>query len=184
VSGLAPEVWGSPTPAASPDGPALCFDGDDALVVPANPLEGRGAFTLEVLARVDAVTDGAFAEPRFVHVEGAGGRATVEARVTPRGWYLDTFLRSGAGERALIDPSRLHPLGRWSWAAVSYDGARMRDFVDGAEEGSAALAFAPLGPGRTSLGARQNRVHWFQGCIRELRVTPRALAPAELARVR
>jgi hypothetical protein len=58
----------------------------------------------------------------------------------------------------------------------------MQHFVNGASDGSGALAIAPFGPGKMSLGVRQNLAYWFQGCIREVRVTPVALAAAELQR--
>ena len=32
-----------------------------------------------------------------------------------------------------------------------------------------------------SLGVRLNKVSWYQGCIREVRFTPRALAAAAVA---
>jgi hypothetical protein len=33
--------------------------------------------------------------------------------------------------------------------------------------------------GKTSLGVRLNKVHWFKGAIRTVRITPRALSPEE-----
>jgi hypothetical protein len=59
----------------------------------------------------------------------------------------------------------------------------MRHFVNGTEEASGELSFAPLGSGRVSLGVRQNQVSWFKGCIRELRISPIALAPEALQKV-
>jgi hypothetical protein len=46
------------------------------------------------------------------------------------------------------------------------------------------VPFEPLCAGRASLGVRLNRVSWFKGCLRELRVTPSALPVAELAAVK
>jgi len=185
VHGLAPEVLGAPTPTATPWGQALCFDGDDGLLLPANPLEGLRTFTLEVLLRVDADgAPGAPAEPRFLHVEATdGARATMEARVSGTSFYLDTFLRAGERRYTVANPSRTHPTGAWVWAALTYDGAYMTNFVNGAEEAGAELPIPPLGPGKTSLGVRQNLVHWFKGCIRELRVTAKALVAADLQRL-
>jgi acetyl esterase/lipase len=48
----------------------------------------------------------------------------------------------------------------------------MSHYVDGRREASGPVAFKALGPGRTSIGVRQNRVSWFKGRIREVRFTP------------
>ncbi len=37
--------------------------------------------------------------------------------------------------------------------------------------------------GRVSLGVRLNQVGWFKGQIKELRVTPRAIAEGEMQKV-
>ena len=63
-------------------------------------------------------------------------------------------------------------------AATTFDGAMMTHFVDGVEQGSGAVAFRPLGRGRTSIGVRQNRVSWFKGRIHTVRITPSALPPS------
>jgi hypothetical protein len=183
VRGLRPQVLGSPNQISMAAGDALCFDGDDGLVLARNPIEGLGAFTLEVLLRVDAMPAGVLDEPRFLHIEaGDGARVTMEARVRGASWYLDTFLRAGDQRRALAEPSKVHPTGRWTWTALTYDGARMRHFVDGVAEAEGPVSIPPLGPGKVSLAVRQNLVHWLKGCIRELRVTPSALSAAELQR--
>ncbi len=55
----------------------------------------------------------------------------------------------------------------------------MRHYVNGELELSRKIEFRPQGPGRTSLGARINEVHWFKGAIRKARFSPRALSPEE-----
>jgi hypothetical protein len=75
-----------------------------------------------------------------------------------------------------------HPLGPWYHAAIVVDGTTMKHYVDGREELSADLKPAALGKGQTSIGVRFNKVHWYQGAIRELRVTPKALAPEQFSR--
>ena len=35
----------------------------------------------------------------------------------------------------------------------------------------------PLSAGQASIGVRFNKVHWFQGAIRQIRVTPTVLKP-------
>jgi len=177
VAGLPAEVLGSPRI----DGPAAAryavFNGrSDAFIVPANPLAGWPAFTVEVLFRPDA--DGPAAQ-RFVHLEDqAGRRFTFETRMIGGRWALDTYLQDGAGKRSLFAANLLHPADRWTWAALRYDGKTMASFVDGRPELSGPVAFAPTAAGRISIGARMNRVFWFKGAIRELRFYPAAL-PAE-----
>jgi hypothetical protein len=58
----------------------------------------------------------------------------------------------------------------------------MRHFVNGKEELKAAVKLEPLKPGKTSLGVRLNRVSWYQGAIRQVRITPRVLRPEEFLR--
>ena len=184
IHGNAPMVHGSPQVMASPQGDALCFDGDDAVVLNANPVRGLAAFTMEVFMRIDGVTNAAFNQPRYLHVETTdASRLTMEARVTDMSWYLDTFLLSSNGQsRTLIDATKVHPVGQWTWTALTYDGAQMRHFVDGVEDASGAVTVPMYGAGKMSLGVRQNLVNWFVGCIREVRITPTALAPADLQR--
>lgn len=178
VGGSVPEVLGSPQ--VLPDG-AVHFNGvDQGLVVPSNPISGWSRFTVAVLFRPE---DDAPEAQRFLHIEDPDGRRlTVEDRVVKgKGWYMDTFLLSGKG-RTLIDPAKLHPLGRWAWGELVYDGRLMRSYVDGVPELSGEVAFAPMAGGRTSVGVRLNRVYWFKGEIREVRFYPAALAPADLPR--
>ena len=173
-------VLGSPVVTSTPHGDALCFDGDDAVVLDGHPLDGLGVFTLEALVRIDGVTDAAFNQPRYLHIEATTGpaRATMEARVTETTFYLDTFLLAGTASRTLVDSGKLHPVGQWTWTALTYDGATMRHFVDGVEDANGAVAVPAFGPGKLSLGVRQNLMYWFKGCIRELRVTAAPWPPS------
>lgn len=184
IHGVPPMVLGAPVVTATQEGDALCFDGDDAVVLPANPLQGLGTFTLEALVRVDGVTPTASDQPRFLHIETAdASRVTMEARVTQTDWYLDTFLLSGAQSKTLADGTKVHPVGQWAWVALTYASPDMRHFVNGVEEASGAVTVPATGEGKMSLGVRQNLVYWFSGCIRELRITSTALAATDLQRL-
>jgi acetyl esterase/lipase len=55
----------------------------------------------------------------------------------------------------------------------------MSHYVDGVLEATGAVAFKPLGRGRTSIGVRQNRVSWFKGRIHTIRITGRVLKPSD-----
>jgi hypothetical protein len=56
----------------------------------------------------------------------------------------------------------------------------MAHYVNGVREAAARVPFGPLGAGGTSIGVRQNRVSWYKGRIRSIRITPEALPPARM----
>lgn len=183
VAGHATERVGAPEVTGAGADAALTFDGKaDGVFVPVNPIEGWSAFTIEV--RFKQVASGA-EEQRFLHLEdGRKQRVLLETRVTAdREWALDTFLfQDAANKLTLLDRTKLHPVDRWHWVALVYDGRRMSHYVDGVLELEGEVAFAPMAAGRTSIGVRQNLVSWFKGSIAEARFTPAALAPAKLRR--
>jgi Methane oxygenase PmoA/Concanavalin A-like lectin/glucanases superfamily len=180
IGGHMATAVGSPRVIETPQGAAVEFDGqDDGLFLDANPLAGLRQFTAEVIFRPAA---GGPPEQRFFHMqeENSDNRLLFETRLTADGrWFLDTFLKSGETNATLFAERFQHPLGPWYHAAVTVDGQTMRHFVNGVEEMNAAVKFAPLLEGRTSLGVRLNRVSWYRGAIRQIRITPRVLAREE-----
>ena len=186
LAGKTAEVLGAPTEKAEGGRRSVVFDGRrDGFVFPINPIAGQRAFTIEVLFNPDG--SGAPAQ-RFVHVEDAHqNRALIETRITPeRQWYLDTFLYAHPREPGLtlVDRNRLHPCDQWYWAALVYDGATMRHFVNGVKELEGRIDYGPMTEGRTSIGVRLNQVFWFKGAIAEVRFHREALAPPALQSVR
>ena len=179
IDGHAAKVLG--TPAAINDGgrKALCFNGvSDGIIVPINPVEGWPRFTIEVLFRPDG--DGP-EEQRFLHIQDeAERRVLLETRVTrEHNWSLDTFLHAAASDRlTLLDRSKSQATDRWYRAALVYDGVTMSHYVDGVKQLEGAVRFPPMSAGRISLGVRLNRIHWFKGCIAEVRFTAEARPPA------
>lgn len=149
------------------------FDGvDDGLLVDANPIAGLERFTIEVV--FEPAADGPD-EQRFLHIEetAAPNRAILELRMLPGArWALDTYLRSGDAALTLLDRTLAHAAATWHVAALTWDGRTMAHYVDGRRELSGRVAFTPLGAGRTSIGVRQNRVSWFKGRIRQIRMSP------------
>lgn len=159
-----------------PDG--ISFDGHaDCLVLGRNPLEGARRFTVEVSF---IQYPGGLKEQRFLHVQtdACDDRVLLETRLSgAESWYADTFVKSGRNEAYLNDPRLLHACGRWHTMALVCNGHCMTQYVDSIPELSTALALTPSGPGKTSLGARLDRVSWFGGCLRLVRFTRDCVSP-------
>jgi hypothetical protein len=182
VAGHVTEVVGAPRLAGSGADTAIVFDGQgDGLFVPANPVAGWSAFTIEVRFKPDGSGG---EEQRFLHLEDdLKHRVLMETRVRERQWSLDTFLFQDAEHRlTLLDRTRQHPTDRWYWVALVYDGAKMSHYVNGELELAGEVDFKPMTAGRTSIGVRQNRVSWFKGAIAEVRFTPTARSADRLRR--
>ena len=184
IGGHRPEVLGAPKIAsAATGGPALLFNGkSDGIILPVNPLRDLSKFTIEILFRPD--TNGPSAQ-RFVHIQDdRDSRVMIETRLlNSQSWSLDTFLHSGENGRPLLDRTKRHPTGRWTWVALVYDGKTMSDYVNGVKELEGPVNFAPMTDGRMSLGVRLNRVYWFKGSIKEVRFNPLPLKPEDLRRI-
>lgn len=169
-------VVGKPRVIETEHGKAVEFDGQgDGLFVATNPLASLNEFTVEVIFRP---AKGGPKEQRFLHFqpEGSEDRVLFETRLTPRGpWFLDTYLQTGEGKHTLYAEKSLHALGPWYHAAIVVDGKTMRHYVNGIEELATDVRFTPLTAGQASIGVRFNKVHWFQGAIRQIRVTPAVL---------
>ena len=145
-----------------------------------HPLAGRRQFTAEV--RFRPAPNGP-KEQRFFHLQASGSedRVLFETRLTDDGqWFLDTFVKSAAGDCTLYAESHRHPIGPWYHAAIVIDGQSMRHYVNGQLELSQPLKFEPHAAGQTSIGVRINKVHWFKGAIGWARFTPRVLEPKEM----
>ena len=180
IGGYPVKIEGEPTVIDTLHGKAIEFDGvDDAIFLDVHPLDGMSSFTVEVI--FNPYADGA-AEQRFFHMQesASDSRVMFETRlVAGARWFLETFIKSGEQRVVLYAEDHTHEVGTWQHAAIVVDGATMKHFVNGELELSEALSFAPQGRGRTSLGVRINKVHWFDGAIRTARFTPRALPPTD-----
>lgn len=196
IGGLTPKVEGHPTVVDSPTGKAVQFDGKaDSLFFPDRPLVGAKTFTIEAIFR----PEGGQFQQRFMHIAetdratgldalptGANDpnpRFMFEVRVVEGGWYLDAFVNSKSGQKALIDKDKVHPLNRWYAVAQTYDGVTYRAFVDGVLQAEAATEFTPHGPGHVRVGSRMNHVDYFKGAIATARFTDRALTPDQFLKV-
>ena len=183
IGGNPLHVEGAPRVIETGAGKAIQFGGGkDALFLDLHPLTGAETFTWEVIFRPDA--DGS-PEQRFFHFQtrGEDTRLLFEIRIREGRWCLDSYANSGGVGQALMDTTRLHPLGVWHHAAAVYDGREFRNYVDGVLEGSAEIRLAPQGEGTCAIGTRINRRDYFKGAIFEARMTRRALAPGEFLKV-
>ena len=110
-------------------------------------------------------------------------RFMFEVRVKDGQWWLDAFVNSKAGSKALIDPTKTHPINQWYAVAQTYDGKTYRSYVNGVLEGEADVAFTPHGAGHMMVGVRMNHVNWFKGSVAQARFSTRALSPRDFLKV-
>lgn len=172
-------VSGVPIVIDTPKGKAVQFDGiDDGIFLDINPIAGASEFTIEIIFLPDS---GGNKEQRFLHFgEVQGNRVLIETRLTEDNrWFLDTFIKCGESERTLYAENFLHPVGEWYHAALVYDGKRMQHFVNREKELKGIIDYVPMKTGQTSIGCRMNKVYWFKGAIKKVRITHRALSPQE-----
>jgi len=186
IGGFPVEVLGDPEIIETEGGKAIYFDGvDDGLLVMGSPVEGASAFTVEVVFRPDSSWPDN-AEQRFVHIQNpdyADRRIMIETRLTPDNkWFLDSFIRSESSTRPQLAKDFKHELGKWQHAAVVYENGIMKHYVNGKLEMSGEVIYLPINNANVSLGVRMNKVFWFKGAIRTLKVTNRALPPNEFLR--
>jgi hypothetical protein len=191
------EVKGEPKVISSPVGKALQFDGDDNILMPVRPLVGATTYTIEAIFR----PEGGKAAQRVMHMSETdpvtgldalptgtndpNGRWMFETRTTPEGmWYVDCFVNSKSGQKALINAKALHPINQWYAIQQTYDGKTYRCYVDGELQAEAETAFTPFGPGRVRAGSRMNNLDYFTGSIAQARFTDRVLTKAQFLKVK
>ncbi len=185
IGGMKPVLLGHPRVVDSAIGKITEFNGkDDAIFLNSHPLAGATTFTWEVLFRPDH--DGA-PEQRFFHLSEKNPqtgtdtqvRMLFETRIRNGRWCLDSYVYSTKGGLPLLNCEKLHALDKWFVATVTYDGKKLRNYVNGELQGEGDLQFAPQGAGHSSIGTRINRKDYFKGAVRMSRFTRRALQPSE-----
>jgi len=196
IGGMTPKVEGSPQLVDSPVGKAVQFNGKDTgLFFPGRPLVGAKTFTIEAIFR----PEGGDFQQRWMHIAetdpktgldaNPGGtsdpnpRFMFEVRVVDGQWYLDAFVNSASGSKALIDPKKLHPINQWYAVEQTYDGKTYRSYVNGVLENEGEVAFTPHKAGHMMVGVRMNHVNYFKGSVAEARYTDRALKSSEFLKL-
>lgn len=187
IGGHTVDVEGDPELIETELGTAIYFDGvDDRLLINSNPINGSNEFTVELVFKADDAyaTNRA---PRFVHIQdpadSIGKRLMMELRINKKGeLYLDGFLKTDVDKFALIDSSLIHPCNTWQHAAVSYDGTTLRTYMDGIQELEKDVNFENIvinRGGKTSIGGRMNRVAYYRGYIKYLKVSQKVVEPSD-----
>ena len=125
------------------------------------PQAGSGKRT--ILAKLGRGSN-AYALNSATHGGGAGGVAGI------------------GGAKKVIAPDDL-PLGKWTHIALTYDGASLRLYFNGAQIGATAAQgkMTPTG-GPLRIGGNFIGGGWFKGVIDEVRIYNRTLAIAEIQR--
>lgn len=178
VGGHPAQVLGRPLVIDTPLGKAAHFNGvNDALFVNVHPLAGARTWTWSVVFHPDL---GGAPAQRFFHLaevdpatgKNTGNRMLFEIRTMHGQWCLDSFAMDGAESRALLNCSKLHPLGRWYRVTAVYDGTMLKNYVGNELQGEGAVHLEPQGPAHSSIGVRINLQDYFKGAILEARFTP------------
>jgi hypothetical protein len=178
---------GDPAVVSTETGNAVEFDGDgDRLLVDANPIGTSREFTVEVIFWPDACYP-ENADPRFLHIQDPSDpqnkRVMIELRLNQDNeCYLDGFMLTDNDDLALIDENLTHPTETWLHAAITYRDGVFKTYVNGVEELSGNVGYKELilrEAGKTSLGSRMDERNWFRGKIKTVKVTRKALSPAD-----
>jgi len=184
INGYTLALMGQPTLTTSSIGTAVSFDGDgDRLLVDANPLGDATEFTIEIIFKANDVFPNNH-EPRVFHIESPDNparRITIELRLNDKKqWYFDGFIKSEKSQFTLIDPTKVHPIGEWAHAAITYKDREFVSYVNGKKELTGEVDYLTIpANAKTSVGARMNQIHWFNGDVLQVRVTKKQLKPSE-----
>lgn len=157
-------------------GMAALFDGsNDYVALPTFSLTG-GAMSIAVWVRVATFTA---PEQRFVSKTGSTEFWTLGTS----GSTLRFRLRTGSSTSTLT-PTVSLPANTWIHVVATYDGSRMRLYVNGVERGSltksgtlATSATAAVNIGRSPASGGTS---YLNGAVDDVRLFHRALAPAEI----
>jgi hypothetical protein len=188
IGGHSVTVSGAPVVVSTEKGRALQFDGvDDILVVDNNPIGSATEFTFEVFFKPNGGQPNIANEPRFVCFwdpnDASGPRMTIEIRVTAANeWYFDGFLKTDIDAKTLIDFTKTHATNQWMHVAVTYKDKVFTTYVNGVVELDTTVDYSAKilnSIGKTSIGARFNNKNWYNGIIRAIKITHKALTPSE-----
>ena len=176
-------LTGSPTWVAGQRGRfALLLNGSTqyALVPDAASLDLTTAITLAAWIRPAGSSAATQYLVKKATINGTGG---YELSLSSAGKVFVRFNQTTSGDTFRINSTTSYPLSGTAWmhVAATYDGATIRLYVNGVQEGMLAATIAiaqnnlPLGIGAQSDGGTK-----FNGALDEVRVYGRALSAAEI----
>lgn len=191
IGGHAVQVSGNPQIVKTELGKAVKFDGiGDQLLIDFNPVKSEKEFTVELIFKPDSCYPNN-TEPRFVQIQDpddrVGKRIMMELRVNEKNeCYLDGFMKTDSESLTLINDSLVHPTNVWHHIAITYKDSILTTYFDGIKELSGIIKYTDqiVNPiGKTSLGARMNKVAYYKGMMRAFKVTHAALEPNDFIRL-
>lgn len=187
IGGHGVTVYGDPLIVSTDLGDAVEFDGvEDQLIVDFNPLKDATAFTIELIFW-PAASYPDNKEPRFFHIQDPEDpqqkRVMIELRINGNNQcYMDGFMKTDLESLTLIDETQVHPVETWHHVALTYQDSTLRTYFNGIEElsGTCRYTGALVNPtGKTSLGARMNKVAYFAGRMKTVKISHSCLEPSD-----
>jgi Ca2+-binding RTX toxin-like protein len=161
-------------------GSALRFDGiNDLVSIPdSNELDLTDELTLEAWVRPDEANPGS----AVITKERGSGLISYQIHAEGSGKAPVGYVESSKGRFGVTGGTPI-PVRAWSHIALTYDGAKLRYYVNGVLKGTASASDAGVSSNPVLIGGD---VHWaaedaFKGLIDEVRIYDRALDAGELA---
>ena len=178
-SGHHASVIGAPKIVAGRSGRAMSFSGSDSLRVAANPTAGWSALSVSLWFKTPDPTQNYKLASAASWQPGGDGSGWIVGTHYPEVWSdeASNAIRLGDWERMV----QFVP-GAWNHLALTYDGERVREYINGELAKDGQATGAPLGVGRPlEVGAwSQYAGYNYKGLIDEFRVYDRALSFAEI----
>jgi hypothetical protein len=165
-------------------GMALGCDGSSSFVeAPHKPDLDPEQLTIEAWVKLDEFPGGK--DPRrWVVSKNRNEWENGNYALIVQGSQVGAYLNIGGGRNnhlSAVSPEGALKLKDWQHIAMTYDGADLKAYLNGAQVASLAINKKRT-PGRTSLaiGRRQDAYNYFKGAIDEVRLYNRALSADEL----
>jgi len=168
-------------------GKGLHFDKiDDFILVKNSPsLNPSSEITLEVWIKPEDIVN--FQDIFCKRWESDKNGYELQIKSTGKGGEGKICFTIGDGENihTLLTPPQVVVLGKWQNIAATYDGKKMRIYVDGNEVASKEIGKVNIAPNNRDLflGRYQSKAYHFKGIIDEVRISDvaRTFSPLSMA---
>jgi chitodextrinase len=168
-----------PTWTSGRNGGALNFDGvnDWVTVADSASLDLTGDMTLEAWAQPTAIASW----PTIATKETTGNLVYGLFASSDTDQAASIITLSNSGEQDIVRGGTILPLGTWTHLAATYNGNRLKLYVNGSQVGSLS-AGGSIGTSNQPLRIGGNNVwgEWFQGKLDDLRIYNRALTATQI----